>query len=189
MKNSEDLPNHATAANLRLTNQLTTPKIVPAADFWLAQSLQQSLQTLSNMNKNGTIIIIEDDLDDQLLLEQAFSELNVPNQRIYFPDGDAVLDYLNGNSEPTFLILCDVQMPRLNGLELRAELKKNAGIALKCVPYLYFTTVLNHRYVIDAYCESAQGFFVKPADFNQLTQLLSLIISYWTASAAIELAA
>jgi DNA-binding NtrC family response regulator len=141
------------------------------------------------MNKNGVVIIIEDDVDDQLILEVAFEELCFPNRRIYFPDGQAVLHYLNRPSEPTFLILSDINLPRLNGLELRVELKKNADIALKCVPYLYFTTAVNHQHVIDAYCESAQGFFIKPSKYHEIKDLLELIIKYWTASTSVPIAA
>ena len=140
------------------------------------------------MNKAGVVVIIEDDADDQFVLEEVFKDLNFPNKRIYFPDGHAALLYLNGPPEPTFLILSDVNLPRLNGLELRVELKKNADIALKCVPYLYFTTSLNHQHVIDAYCESAQGFFVKPSEYHEIKDLIELIIKYWTASIAIRAA-
>ncbi len=141
------------------------------------------------MNKNGVIIIIEDDADDQFVLEEVFKQLRFPNKRIYFPDGYAALQYLSSPSEPTFLILSDINLPRLNGLELGVELKKNADIALKCVPYLYFTTAVNHRHVIDAYCESAQGFFVKPSEYHEIKDLIELIIKYWTASTAVTMAA
>ncbi|WP_138484830.1 response regulator [Dyadobacter bucti] len=136
------------------------------------------------MNKNGVIIVIEDDLDDQFFFEEAFKELEIPNQRIYLPDSHAALHYLGGPSKPSFLILSDISLPKLSGIELRAELRKNADIALKCVPHLYLTTAIYLQHVIDAYCESAQGFFVKPTEFNELKDLLDLITRYWKTSAA-----
>jgi len=54
------------------------------------------------MNKDRTISLFEDDFDDQLLLEQAFNALNFPRRRIYFPDGDAGIAYLNGKIRPDF---------------------------------------------------------------------------------------
>ena len=134
------------------------------------------------MDKNGVIIVIEDDLDDQFVLEEAFSELDFPNNRIYFRDGFAALKYLHRRPDPIFIILSDVNLPKLTGLELRVELKKNADIALKCIPYLYLTTSLNHSYVVDAYCDSVQGFFVKPTGFEEIKELLETIFRYWTAS-------
>ncbi|WP_031530516.1 response regulator [Dyadobacter crusticola] len=136
------------------------------------------------MNKNGDIIIIEDDDDDQLLLEQAFEELGYSNNRVYFPDGLEALDYLTSDIPPPFIILSDINLPRLNGLALRRRLKENASLNLKCIPYLYFTTALNHQVVIEAYSSSAQGFFVKPSNFNEIRDTLRFIIEYWKRCAS-----
>ena len=136
------------------------------------------------MNKGGDIIIIEDDLDDQLLIEQAFQELGYPNKRIYFADGLEALTYLNGQTPLPFIILSDINLPRLDGLQLRRRLKENASLNLKCIPYLYFTTALSQDVVIEAYSASAQGFFVKPSDFNEIKQTLKSIIEYWKRCAS-----
>lgn len=113
------------------------------------------------MNKDGEIIIIEDDEDDQFLLEEVFTALNYTNKRIYFPDGEAALEYLHSDRAAPFIILSDINMPRLNGLELRNKLKMDAALNLKCIPYLFFSTAVNQKVVVDAYSTSAQGFFVK----------------------------
>ncbi|MCE7065169.1 response regulator [Dyadobacter sp. CY326] len=136
------------------------------------------------MNKNGEIIIIEDDADDQFFLEEAFVSLNYSNKRVYFSDGLAALEYLhNANSLP-FLILSDINLPKLNGFELRNKLNNDAELKLKCIPYLYFTTALNQQAVIDAYSMSAQGFFVKTADLDDLQDTLRVIMEYWMKCAA-----
>ena len=54
------------------------------------------------MAKDGTNIIIEDDLDDQFVLEEVFIDLEYPNKWIYFPNGESVLDYLNTTTERPF---------------------------------------------------------------------------------------
>ncbi|REA56120.1 response regulator [Dyadobacter luteus] len=136
------------------------------------------------MNKNGAIIIIEDDQDDQLLLEQVFNELDYSNERVYFPDGAAALDYLNGQIPLPFLILSDINLPKLDGLELRRKLKNNADLNLKCIPYLYLTTALNHQLVVDAYSTSAQGFFVKPSTYSEIRDTMKRIMEYWQKCAA-----
>ena len=136
------------------------------------------------MNKDGDIIIIEDDLDDQLLIEQAFQELGYTNKRIYFPDGLEALIYLNGQTPLPFIILSDINLPKLDGLQLRRKLRENVSLNLKCIPYLFFTTALNQDMVIEAYSTSAQGFFVKPSDFNEIKQTLKFIIEYWKQCAA-----
>lgn len=77
------------------------------------------------MNKNGPIIVIEDDLDDQEMLKQVFKELNYPNKVIYFSEAHEALDYLIFTSLKPFIILSDINMPKLNGFQLR-ELIQNS---------------------------------------------------------------
>ena len=131
------------------------------------------------MNKHGAVIIIEDDVDDQFLLQEAFKELNYTNEIIFFGDGEAALDFLaNGNKNP-FLILSDINLPKLSGIELRIKLKMDADIHLKCIPYLFFTTAANHKAVIDAYSTSVQGFFTKPSTIDDLRRVIRNIMEYW----------
>ncbi|TDE17375.1 response regulator [Dyadobacter psychrotolerans] len=136
------------------------------------------------MNKNGEIIIIEDDEDDQFLLEEVFTTLQYPNERIYFPDGLAALEYLHGTGNAPFLILSDINMPRLNGFELRNKLHTDAELKLKCIRYLFFSTVINLNVVIDASSTSAQGFFVKQTSFEELLDTIRVIMEYWKKCAA-----
>jgi len=136
------------------------------------------------MNKNGDIIIIEDDSDDQFLLEEAFIFLDYPNKRKYFLNGLTALDYLHNTNDPPFLILSDINMPILNGFELRKKLHEDAELSLRCIPYLFFSTAISQKTVIDAYSISAQGFFVKQVSFNELVETLKVIIEYWKKCAA-----
>ena len=71
-------------------------------------------------------------------------------------------------------------------MELQTALRKDGDVALSCVPYLFLTTTLNHQHIVDAYAKSCQGFFKKPDDFQQLKELLGVIITYWSNSAAVE---
>lgn len=136
------------------------------------------------MDKNGIIIIIEDDADDQFVLEEVFSELGYSNKRMYFSDGLKALDYLYSTTDKPFIIISDINLPQLNGLELRRKVQTDAELSLKCIPYVYFTTAINQQAVIDAYSTSAQGFFVKPSDFNEIKDTIEVMISYWKRCAA-----
>ncbi|MCF2443305.1 response regulator [Dyadobacter sp. CY345] len=136
------------------------------------------------MNKNGNIIVIEDDEDDQYIMEQAFESLGYGNKRKYFTDGISALNYLRATDDLPFLILSDINMPVLNGFELREKVFNDAELALKCIPYLFFSTALNQRVVIDAYSSSAQGFFVKQNSFGDLVDSLRVIMEYWKKCAA-----
>ena len=131
------------------------------------------------MNKSGPIVVIEDDQDDQEVLKAVFSELNYPNKVVFFADGDIALEYLLTFPEQPFLILSDINLPKLDGFQLREKVHNNEQLRLKCIPYLFFTTSVDQRNVIDAYSKSVQGFFTKPASYNEILRLMKNIIEYW----------
>jgi len=136
------------------------------------------------MNKNGPVIIIEDDEDDQEILKEVFEKLGYPNELIFFFDGQTALDFLNKPTTLPFIILSDINMPKLTGLELRNKLKTDADLAVKCIPYLFFSTALNQKAVIDAYSMSVQGFFIKQNSMSELEKTITVIMEYWKRCAA-----
>ncbi len=131
------------------------------------------------MNKNGPIIIIEDDADDKELLTMAFNELKYPNEIIFFTDGEKALNYLKDEKVYPFIILSDINLPKLNGFELKKMVHTNDGLSAKCIPYLFFSTSVNKKAVYDAYTMSVQGFFVKPSSYEHLVVTIRKIVEYW----------
>jgi CheY-like chemotaxis protein len=136
------------------------------------------------VNKNGPVIIIEDDVDDQDFLTEIFRNLNYQNKILFFFDGQEALDHIDKTPEPPFLILSDINMPKLNGFALREKLKTNSKLSNKCIPYLFFSTAIDQKAVIDAYSQSVQGFFVKQNSMKELEQTISAIMEYWRRCAA-----
>jgi CheY-like chemotaxis protein len=131
------------------------------------------------MNKSGPIVVIEDDLDDQEILVEIFQKLGYVNKVIYFHDGNDALAYLNKSDVQPFLILSDINMPKISGFELRNRVFTNEQLQTKCIPYLFFTTAANKKAVIDAYTMSVQGFFVKPNSMQALENTIRKIVEYW----------
>ncbi|MEO6540027.1 MAG: response regulator [Ferruginibacter sp.] len=131
------------------------------------------------MNKIGPIVIIENDHDDQELLREIFNTLDYKNPIIYFSDGEDALKYLIDTDIKPFLILSDINMPKLSGLELKEKIYINEKLNLKCTPYLFFTTASNKKTVINAYSKSVQGFFVKPNEYSKLEDTIKKIVEYW----------
>ena len=131
------------------------------------------------MNKTGPIIIIEDDLDDQELLTEVFNDLELKNEIIFFGDGEQALEYLINTSTEPFIIFSDINMPKLNGVELREKVHNNEDLRIKSIPYLFFTTTAEQKHVIEAYSKSIQGFFIKPSSFNDLKRTIKIIVEYW----------
>jgi len=132
------------------------------------------------MNKGGPIIIIEDDLDDQYILAEVFEDLGIKNEVKFFGDGEKALDFLTQTAIEPFIIFSDINMPKLNGMELRNKVHQNEDLRLKSIPYLFFTTSAEQQSVIDAYSKSIQGFFIKPTVYEALKATIHSIVDYWT---------
>jgi len=133
------------------------------------------------MNKTGPIIIIEDDTDDQYILTDIFKELNYDNEVIFFADGVLALEYLTNTDIEPFLVISDINMPKLNGMELREKIINNEDLRMKSIPYLFFSTSAEQNHVIDAYSRSIQGFFIKPHNYDKLKKIIIKIVEYWQA--------
>ncbi len=131
------------------------------------------------MNTIGPVIVIEDDADDRMLLKEVFGNLSYPNEVIYFPDGQEALDFLNNTNITPFLILSDINLPKLDGFALRNKIRMDAQLQVKCIPYLFFSTASNQRAVADAYSLSVQGFFVKQNSLAELQKTIVVIMEYW----------
>ena len=131
------------------------------------------------MNKKGPIIIIEDDKDDLAILTDIFKELNYANELIFFEDSVEALEYLTATVVEPFLVISDINMPKLNGLELREKVHNNEDLRMKSIPYLFFTTSAEQSHVIEAYSRSIQGFFVKPNNYEKLKNIVIKIVDYW----------
>lgn len=131
------------------------------------------------MNKRGPIIIIEDDIDDQGILADIFKDLNYNNELIFFGDSVQALDYLTNTDTEPFIVLSDINMPKLNGMELREKIHNNEDLRMKSIPYLFFSTSAEQKHVIDAYSRSIQGFFIKPNNYDKLKSTIRKIVEYW----------
>jgi len=131
------------------------------------------------MNKNGEIIVIEDDLDDQELFSEIFKALNVTNPISFFENGEIALDYLMQPGADPFIIFSDINLPKLNGFQLRERVFVNKELCKKCIPYIFFTTSASKEDVTNAYAFSAQGFFKKPGSYRELEEIIKVILDYW----------
>jgi CheY-like chemotaxis protein len=131
------------------------------------------------MAKIGPIILIEDDPDDQELMEEVFKSLGVENQLKFFYSSMDAYSYLRTTEEKPFLILSDINLPQMSGLELKIKLNENEKIRRKSIPFIFLTTTSSHTAILQAYENLAQGFFTKPQDMESLKNMIEMIITYW----------
>jgi CheY-like chemotaxis protein len=131
------------------------------------------------MRRSGPIIVIDDDLEDQMIFEEVFKNLDVSNKLMFFADGAEALEYLSTTHDQPFLILSDINMPRIDGFEVRSRICNNDHLKVKCIPYVFFTTSVDRKAVEKAYDMCVQGFFVKPTTMTDMQKVLKKIIDYW----------
>jgi len=131
------------------------------------------------MSKLGPILIVDDTSEDQDLIREVCSRLHINNRLLFFDDGKEVLDYLREEREQPFLILCDINMPGVGGLELRKLINNDDRLRPKAIPFVFLSTCALQSEVNTAYSMTVQGFFEKGSDFEKLRHRLYLIFEYW----------
>ena len=134
------------------------------------------------MPKSGPIIIIEDDKDDQELLSEIFSELKIPNILRFFNSCLQAFDYLLTTMERPFLIISDINLPAMTGLELCQRIYQHESLKKKTIPFIFLTTTNDQLVISQAYEMYVQGFFVKPSSIHELKETIRMIVEYWKFS-------
>lgn len=133
------------------------------------------------MKNNHPILIVEDDVDDREFIQSALHAIGVKNEQVCFRDGESALKYLQTSDQETFLILSDINMPRLNGIELKKAINEDDGLRKKSIPFVFLTTSCAKKEVEKAFDLMAQGFFTKPKNLNELKDTLQKVVGYWNA--------
>ncbi|SOD95169.1 CheY chemotaxis protein or a CheY-like REC (receiver) domain [Spirosoma fluviale] len=131
------------------------------------------------MTSKAPILVIEDDEDDQLFIQEALTSLAIVNPVVFFTNGVAAIEYLMASVEAPLVILCDVNMPAMNGLELRKLIDLNEYLKPKCIPFVFLTTAADLGLVNMAYKMTIQGYFKKERTFSGLQEQLRSILDYW----------
>jgi CheY-like chemotaxis protein len=131
------------------------------------------------MSSRGPIISIEDDADDQFLIQSVIQELGIPNKLLFFGNGQEALNFLATSEEQPFLIICDINMPVMNGLELRERIEQHEYLKKKSIPFIFLSTADNPVVIETAYSSTIQGFFKKENSFEELKKRLRTIFEYW----------
>lgn len=136
------------------------------------------------MNKNGDIIIIEDDADDREFLTEAFNfvirQNNYSNKLVVIGDSTLAFDHIKNSGSQPFIVLSDINMPRLDGFELRNLIVEDPELKHRCIPYIFITTAGdNEEYIKQAYKMSSHGYFNKPSHYPEYKTLATDILRYW----------
>lgn len=130
-------------------------------------------------SRNGPIIIIEDDPDDQEMLRLVLDELQVPNEVKVFNNCPDALNYLMDTPDKPFLIISDINLPTMSGLEMRRRITDSARLRKKSIPFVFLSTSSKQESVEIAYEMMVQGYFPKPNSLAELKEMMRMIVGYW----------
>lgn len=125
------------------------------------------------------ILVAEDDSDDRRLLSDAFEQCGIDCRLEFHGDGESVLQALAGSSAapPPRLILLDLNMPRMDGRETLDRLRADARLA--AVPVVVMSTSAAEDDASRAHRAGCDAYFVKPAEYGALLDMVGLIARRW----------
>ena len=127
------------------------------------------------------ILLVEDDRVDAMTVKRALKDLNVTNLLVHTPNGKEAFEYLTGEgNERPCIILLDLNMPKMNGVELLKVIK--ADDVLKKIPVVVLTTSRDTEDKFETFGLGAAGYIVKPADYKKFVEAMRTIDIYWTLS-------
>ncbi len=131
---------------------------------------------------NAPVLIVNDDDDDRESLKEAWNELGYPNQLIFFTNGGDVLQYLDSETPIPFIILCDVNLPKMDGFELKEKILQDNIAHYKSIPFVYWSDHVSNAQVEKSYDLGGNGFFIKGNTFKEIKKSLRDIVNYWANS-------
>ena len=133
------------------------------------------------MRNSKPILLVEDDSVDTMTVKRAFKDLKVINRLVSRVDGEEALEYLRSETnEKPCLILLDLNMPKMNGLEFLKVAK--ADDVLKEIPVIVLTTSTEKQDRDESFELGAAGYMIKSVNYKKFAETIEAVISYWLLS-------
>ena len=137
------------------------------------------------MDKAMTILVADDDVDDRLLIKDAFDDNKVPNPIAFVNDGEELMNYLQRRGEYEQLkneplpgiILLDLNMPKKDGRTALKEIK--ADEKLQRIPVVILSTSKADEEISRSYCLGVSSFITKPVTYDGLCDVAKTLSHYW----------
>ena len=133
------------------------------------------------MRSSKPIMLVEDDQVDAMTVKRALKEIHVTNRLDIVGNGEEALSFLrNPENEKPGIILLDLNMPKMNGIEFLKIAKKDK--TLKRIPVVVLTTSKTEQDKVDSYDLGVAGYMIKPVDYRKFVEVVKTIDLYWTLS-------
>ena len=135
--------------------------------------------TASTADRQLNILLVEDDDVDIMNVQRAFKKNNIANPLYLAGNGVEGLELLRGGTIPRErrIILLDLNMPKMNGIEFLRELRRDPELNL--TPVIVLTTSNDERDRIEAYHLNVAGYILKPVTFTNFCEVMAALNKYW----------
>lgn len=131
----------------------------------------------------NTILIVEDNPSDLKLMQRAFKKSNLKNELATAIDGEEALNYLLGKNGDAYshplpvLVLLDLKLPKVDGLEVLEQIRRNERTLL--LPVVILTSSNEQEDIGRSYQLGVNSYIRKPVDFNQFVDVVQQLGLYW----------
>lgn len=132
--------------------------------------------------QEGPIWIVTEDKEDHELVQEIFKDLQLDNELVLFTKSEDLIAWLEDEKEAPFIIISDVNIPGMDGFELREHLLSAPNKKFHSVPFIFWSVTPSETQVQKAYDLKAHGFFIKEATYEEWRESLYTIIRYWQKS-------
>ena len=133
------------------------------------------------MRSKKPILLVEDDQVDAMTVKRSLRDINVVNHLLIAGNGEEGLHYLaSSEQERPCIILLDLNMPKMNGIEFLQIVKNDERF--KRIPVVVLTTSRNEQDRVESFNLGVAGYMVKPVDYQQFVEVVKTINLYWTLS-------
>ena len=132
------------------------------------------------MAKQLSILLVEDDSIEAMKFNRTVAKLDVDCSIIEVKNGEEGIKFLKEKKSLPHIILLDLNMPKMNGIEFLAILKEDE--VLKYIPTIILTTSSHQNDLIDCYKIGVAGYMVKPLKYGDYAKKMAKIVSYWSES-------
>jgi CheY-like chemotaxis protein len=136
------------------------------------------------MEKTLSILLIEDDAIEIMKLNRVISALTSSHKIIEARNGEAALAILEEKDRLPDIILLDLNMPKINGIEFLTILKSNNN--LKHIPAIILTTSNNKKDLLTCYNIGIAGYILKPLKYEEYVFKIDKLLSYWSINELIK---
>ena len=131
---------------------------------------------------DAPVFIVDSDLEDKDLLQDAWKELGFPNKLYFFKNAEEVIKQIESDREVPFLIISEIDLPKISGLDLKRYLLNHNHTNFKSIPLVFLTDAPSQNQIEQAYHLCTNGVFKKSDSFAKLKDQLVDIVKYWRES-------